>query len=134
MDNFYDLIIIGAGSSGLGAARVFLEYQPQLNLLIIDSNSSIGGVWAKESVHPSFKTNNLRGTNDFSDFPVGDESGVKAGENVPGIVMHEYLSAYARKWNITNSFLFDAVIKVIEKANCIGGKQVDPCYRAKSSM
>jgi cation diffusion facilitator CzcD-associated flavoprotein CzcO len=119
MGNSYDLILIGAGSSGLGAAKVFLQCQPHLKFIIIDTNSSIGGVWAEENTYPSLKTNNLRGTIDFSDFPMGDEFGVKTGEHVPGLIMHKYLTAYAQKWNMMEHFMLGTEVKVIEKADGI---------------
>jgi cation diffusion facilitator CzcD-associated flavoprotein CzcO len=115
MDKLYDLIIIGAGPSGLGAAKVFLQCQPDMDLLIIDANGSVGGVWAKENVYANLRTNNLRGTIDYSSFRMGDEYGVKAGEHVPGIVLHEYLVEYTKMCHMTEHLRFNTRVEVVEK-------------------
>ena len=115
MYKHYDLIIIGAGPSGLGAAKVFLQCQPNIDLLIIDANSTVGGVWAKENVYANLRTNNLRGTIDYSSFRMGDEYGVKAGEHVPGVVLQEYLVEYTKMSHMTEHLRFNTRVKVVEK-------------------
>lgn len=72
MECNYDVVIVGAGLQGLAAARIFLQLEPELNLLIVDSNMSVGGVWAKKNLYPGLKTNNLRGTFEYTDFPMDD--------------------------------------------------------------
>ncbi|MFG1224645.1 NAD(P)-binding protein, partial [Xanthobacter wiegelii] len=42
---FYDLIILGAGLSGLGAAHYFKKSFPEKTFAILDANSSYGGTW-----------------------------------------------------------------------------------------
>lgn len=46
-----DVVIVGAGLQGLAAARIFLQLESELKLLIVDSNLSVGGVWAKENLY-----------------------------------------------------------------------------------
>ena len=50
MDFNYDVVIVGASLQGLAAARIFLQLEPELESLIVDSNTSVGGVWAKENL------------------------------------------------------------------------------------
>lgn len=115
MKSNYDVVVIGAGPQGLGAARIFLELEPKLSLLIVDSNMSVGGVWAKEKLYHGLATNNLRGTFEYTDFPMDDALGVKTGEHIPGEVIHEYLCRYAEKHDLTRRIEFGQTVMVAEK-------------------
>ena len=55
----YDVVIIGAGPSGVGAATVFAEHS--LKILLIDENNQIGGqVWRKPVYRPPKKLMRLQ--------------------------------------------------------------------------
>lgn len=82
MDSHYDVVIVGAGLQGHATARVFLQMAPDLNVVILDSSETIGGVWAKEKLYPGLATNNLRGTFEYTDFPMDDSFGVKEAEHL----------------------------------------------------
>lgn len=115
MDFNYDVVIVGAGLQGLAAARVFLQLEPELNLLIVDSNRSVGGVWAKENIYPGLMTNNLRGTYEYTDFPMDDALGVRKEEHIPGDVIYEYFRRYAQKHDLTRRIEFGQKVSVAEK-------------------
>ena len=115
MESMYDVVIVGAGIQGLAAARIFLQLEPELKLLIIDSNTSVGGVWAKENLYPSLKTNNLRGTFEYTDFPIDDALGVKEEEHIPGEVIYEYFRRYADKHDLARRMQFGQKVMVAEK-------------------
>lgn len=66
----YDVLVVGAGMHGLYAAHTFLLINPSLTVLIVDNNSSVGGVWAKEQLYPDLRANNLQGYYEFSDVPM----------------------------------------------------------------
>lgn len=69
----------------------------------MDGQSTLGGTWAEERLYPSLKTNNMLGTLEYPDFPMTTARfGVKAGEHVPGRVVHEYLQAYADEFGIAD--------------------------------
>ncbi|KAK2741116.1 hypothetical protein FQN57_005717 [Myotisia sp. PD_48] len=98
----FDLVVIGAGFNGLCGAKTYLEYNPNSKILIVDAESTIGGVWAKHRLYKSLKTNNLFGNYEFSDFPMdGEAFGVKDGQHIPGTVVHGYLEAYANHFGLT---------------------------------
>jgi hypothetical protein len=42
-----------AGWYGLVAARTYLRLRPAANLIIIDSDSTVGGVWSRDQVYPN---------------------------------------------------------------------------------
>ncbi|KAL8814190.1 MAG: hypothetical protein Q9223_006566 [Gallowayella weberi] len=98
----YDVLIVGAGLQGLVAAKIYLQLEPDVSLLILDSNTSIGGVWAKENIYPDLKTNNQLGTFEFTDCDIREvcPGKVKSGEHIPGDVVHEYLVKYAEKHDL----------------------------------
>ena len=41
----YDVVVVGAGISGIGAGYYLKRDIPGINLLILDDQSSIGGTW-----------------------------------------------------------------------------------------
>ncbi|KAL8902853.1 MAG: hypothetical protein Q9207_004342 [Kuettlingeria erythrocarpa] len=97
-----DVLIIGAGIQGLVAAKTFLQLSPATSILILDSQSSVGGVWAKENCYPGLKTNNQLGTFEFTDFDILDvcPGAIKKGQHIPGEVAYEYLFEYAKKFDL----------------------------------
>ena len=57
-----------------------------------------------------------------------DDFGVQAGEHVPGEVVHEYLEAYAKKWDLPKRIGLRTTITTIEK---LEGDQRG-CWRLKA--
>lgn len=102
-DSHYDVIIVGSGLQGLVAAKTYLALAPDTSLLILDSNLTIGGVWAKENIYPGLKTNNQVGTFEFTDFDIQEvcRGKVAKGEHIRGEVVYEYLVKYAEKHDLT---------------------------------
>lgn len=117
MELKYDVVIVGAGLQGLAAARVFLQLESKLNLLIVDSNVSVGGVWAKENLYPGLMSNNLRGTYEYTDFPMDDAFGVKNEEHIPGEIIYEYFRRYAEKHDLTRRIEFGQKVIVAHKSH-----------------
>lgn len=110
-----DTIIIGAGPSGLCAAKTLLQYDPTTEIVLLDASASLGGVWAKERLYPTLKTNNLRGGIDFSDLPLDDRFGVRAKEHIPGAVMHAYLCVYADKFDVTDKIRLNTRVVAVRR-------------------
>ncbi|MBE7181584.1 MAG: NAD(P)/FAD-dependent oxidoreductase, partial [Terriglobus roseus] len=112
----YDLVITGAGIHGLILAKTYLESSPTSSVLIIDSAASIGGVWAAERLYPGLKTNNLVGSYEFSDFPLNAARyGLKAGQHIPGPVVHEYLKDFAERFDLTRHVRFNTLLETAER-------------------
>jgi len=89
------------GWFGLAAAKTQLEVHPDVKMVILTDNATIGGTWAKDRLYPGLKTNNLYGALEFSDFPMTPETyGVKPGEYIPGAIVYKYLTDYATHFNI----------------------------------
>ncbi|KAF4503028.1 dimethylaniline monooxygenase [Fusarium agapanthi] len=109
------IIIIGTGVGGLAAAKTYLELDPEADILLLEKRSGLGGVWAEENCYDGLKTNNLRGTYEFTDFPLDDSYGVKEGEHIPGLVLYRYMTDFALKFDIFRRIRFNVNIRTIEK-------------------
>jgi dimethylaniline monooxygenase (N-oxide forming) len=44
-----DLVVVGGGTSGIAAARFYLDIHPELKVKIIERDGAVGGVWSKGS-------------------------------------------------------------------------------------
>ncbi|KAL1636046.1 hypothetical protein SLS56_001398 [Neofusicoccum ribis] len=118
----FDLVVVGAGWYGLCAAKTYIELHPSQNVLVLDSASSVGGVWGRDRLYPMLKSNNMLGTFEYSDFPMDTESfGVKPGEHIPGTVLHQYLTAYAQHFGVYPRIRFNTRVEAAEENNEIGG-------------
>ena len=84
MEKHIDIVVAGAGLQGLVAAKTYLACEPHVELLILDSNTSVGGVWSKENIYPGLHSNNLLGTYEYTDFPMRDAGlDLLEGEHIP---------------------------------------------------
>ena len=115
MEPHYDVVVVGAGVAGLPMAKTYLHFEPNIKLLILDQNKTIGGVWAKEKLYPGLRSNNLIGTYEFTDFPMHDGFGVKKEQHIPGTVIHEYLRQYAERFDLSRRITFERKVKSAEK-------------------
>ncbi|GLA62889.1 hypothetical protein AtubIFM55763_005003 [Aspergillus tubingensis] len=110
-----DLVIVGAGWSGLSALKTYHEVHPTARILLLDSATTVGGVWAAHRLYQGLKTNNMLGTYEYSDFPMDSATfGVKKGEHIPGHVVHKYLNAYVDHFNIRDLIRLETKVEVVE--------------------
>ncbi|KAF7621872.1 putative monooxygenase [Aspergillus flavus] len=111
-----DLAIIGAGWHGLAAAKTALALDPSVNLVVLDSAASVGGVWAEERLYAELRTNNRLGSYEYGDFPMRDiiPGLVKPGEHMAGRAMHEYLKAYAAHFGIRDKIKLNCKVDSVE--------------------
>lgn len=85
------------GWAGLAAAKTYLQVDPSIDLTIIDAQSTLGGIWAKDRIYPGLIADSPCGYFDFSDMPMGPVVGLKDLDVVPGEKVYKYLSAWADK-------------------------------------
>ena len=96
--------------------KTYLEINPAAKIIGLESEDSIGGVWSKARLYPGLKTNNLYGSFEYSDFPMDEKTfGVKPGEHIPGPAVHEYLHAYAEKFNVLGRIRFGSRVQSVER-------------------
>ncbi|KAK0706233.1 hypothetical protein B0T26DRAFT_656103 [Lasiosphaeria miniovina] len=103
-----DVLIIGAGPSGLCAAKTLLQQDAAAKVVLIDARTTAGGVWAREKLYPTLRTNNLFASLDFTDFPMDTARfGVGPGQHITGDQMHAYLTGYAEHFGIADKIRFN---------------------------
>jgi cation diffusion facilitator CzcD-associated flavoprotein CzcO len=66
----WDLIIIGAGISGIQVARTYFELYPTRDVAIFKAANSIGSVQSRQRVYRDFWTQTPRSILEFSDQPI----------------------------------------------------------------
>jgi dimethylaniline monooxygenase (N-oxide forming) len=70
MDQEFDVVIIGAGLSGIAAAKFYLDIHPQSRLVVLEQDSCLGGVFSSRRIYPHFWTQWTVGQGEFSDMPM----------------------------------------------------------------
>ncbi|KAH8598660.1 hypothetical protein B0O99DRAFT_650378 [Bisporella sp. PMI_857] len=113
----YDVVIIGAGFYGLVAARNYLRLRPQTNLLIIDSNTTAGGVWCKERLYPNLVAQVPIGFFNYADTPMDSEAGAPQDSLIPGSTIYNYLQKYAEIHNLLHRIRFSSVVTGVERCS-----------------
>ncbi|EON97304.1 putative flavin-binding monooxygenase-like protein [Phaeoacremonium minimum UCRPA7] len=115
MSEAYDMVVVGSGWFGLGAARAYLETHPSEKIVVFESNESVGGTWSEHRLYPGLKSNNMVGSYEFPDFPMSEEVyGVKAEGHIPGAVLHRYLTDFSRAYRIHERLQFQTTVQLVE--------------------
>ncbi|EME77539.1 uncharacterized protein MYCFIDRAFT_145864 [Pseudocercospora fijiensis CIRAD86] len=123
IDEIYDLVVIGAGWSGLVSAKTFLQVNPGANLLIIDSDSSVGGTWSRQRLYPNLRCEAGWGYFHFSDLPM-DHEGIESDGWIPGAAVNRYLEQYATAFNLHQRTLLNTTVQSVQRWNETGHWQL----------
>ncbi|KUL83284.1 hypothetical protein ZTR_09133 [Talaromyces verruculosus] len=131
----YDLIIISISSTiagpslnailrqglvvldrwyGLVAARNYLRVRPNVNLLIIDSDSTVGGVWSEKRLYPNLVAQVNLGLFNYIDTPMSPE-GMNDKRQVTGRMIHNYLQKYAEDHDLLRRIRFNTYVERVER-------------------
>ncbi|KAL4913073.1 hypothetical protein BDW62DRAFT_220880 [Aspergillus aurantiobrunneus] len=100
--------------SGLAALKTYRQIHPSSATCLLESASSVGGVWATHRLWDGLKSNNMRGTYEYSDFPMDDSFGVQHGEHIPGHVVQRYLERYAEHFQLTACIRLNSRVTTVE--------------------
>jgi dimethylaniline monooxygenase (N-oxide forming) len=117
----YDLIILGAGISGIVAARLYLDLHPTANIAIIERDGAVGGTWGKERLYPGFKAQASCHMCEFSDMPISVPPGGSDKYDCPDSkYISEYLEIYLDKHiyggkPMRDRFHLNSLIKSVKK-------------------
>ncbi|KAI3393102.1 hypothetical protein diail_4731 [Diaporthe ilicicola] len=95
-----DVVVVGAGWSGLIAAKTYLDFEPEANLVIIDNQSTLGGTWAQERLYPSLYAQTKLGLFEYSCYPMRDE-GISPDGYISCKTIHTYLCEFAQDFGLT---------------------------------
>ncbi|GKZ35526.1 hypothetical protein AbraIFM66950_006188 [Aspergillus brasiliensis] len=110
-----EAIVVGTGIGGLAATKTYLELSPQTDIVLLEKRPTLGGVWSEENCYEGLKTNNLGGTYEFTDFPMGEKYGIKDDGHIPGSALHRYLNDFAVHFDIYRRIHFEIQVLEIEK-------------------
>ncbi|KAK7972510.1 hypothetical protein PG988_006644 [Apiospora saccharicola] len=66
----YDCIVVGAGLTGIIAAQRLLQAHPETQLVLLERDYCVGGVWGERRIYPSFWSQWTHGIAEFSDMPM----------------------------------------------------------------
>jgi cation diffusion facilitator CzcD-associated flavoprotein CzcO len=105
---FSDVLIIGAGISGIGAAYRITERNPQLTYRILERRSCIGGTW------DLFRYPGIRSDSDIFTLSFPWEPWTRPENVADGEYIREYLTTTARKHGIDQHMRFDTQVASAE--------------------
>ncbi len=103
--DYVDVVIVGAGISGIGAAHRIHERNPQLSYLVLERRGQIGGTWDLFR-YPGVRSDSSIFTLSFPWEPWTREEGVADGADI-----REYLIATARKHGIDTHIRFGSHVR-----------------------
>jgi cation diffusion facilitator CzcD-associated flavoprotein CzcO len=101
----FDVVIIGAGFSGLGAAYRICERNPGTRYVILERRDQIGGTWDLFR-YPGVRSDSSIFTLSFPWEPWTRKEGVADGEHI-----REYLTATAHKYGIDRNIRFNNYVR-----------------------
>lgn len=105
---FSDVLIIGAGISGIGAAYRIHERNPHLTYSILERRSRIGGTW------DLFRYPGIRSDSDIFTLSFPWEPWTRPENVADGDYIRDYLTATAHKHGIDQHVRFDTYVKSAE--------------------
>ncbi|RPD61401.1 FAD/NAD(P)-binding domain-containing protein [Lentinus tigrinus ALCF2SS1-6] len=112
----FDCVVVGAGWFGLAAAKTYIQLHPDENVLVLESEETLGGVWSQGRLYPGLHSNNMLGNYEFPDFAMDEATfGVKPGQHIPGAVVHQYLTKYAEHFGVYRRIRFSTRVEAAEE-------------------
>ncbi|MDT5177975.1 MAG: hypothetical protein QOJ95_2173, partial [Mycobacterium sp.] len=105
---YSDVLIIGAGISGLGAAYRIREKNPKLSFTILERRERIGGTW------DLFRYPGIRSDSDIFTLSLPFEPWTRPENVADGGDIREYLTDAARNHGIDRNIRFDTHVKSAE--------------------
>ncbi len=109
------VIIIGAGWTGLAAAKTYLQIRPDISLTLIDEDSSVGGVWSASRVYQGLIADSTAAVFDYSDFPMDIELGMDKWADLPAEKVHEYLERYSEIFDLKKRCILNTKVTRIQR-------------------
>lgn len=113
----YHVIVVGAGWYGLVAAKTYLQLHPSVSLLVLDAETSVGGVWSRSRIYPRLVVNQPTPMFEYADLSMKEALGVPESSDITGEMMADYLEIYAKRFGVLERCrLGTEVIKVEREA------------------
>ncbi|MCJ1478765.1 monooxygenase [Lambiella insularis] len=90
-EDYYDVIVIGAGLYGLAFANTWLTVHPDARIKILEARPCLGGVWSVERVYDAFWTQTPLDMACFSNIPIDPPP---TDQNHHGFFPAKYVTRY----------------------------------------
>ena len=131
----FDLVVVGTGKQakttvlrrsrlivigwfGLAAARSYISLHPEEDVVVLEAADTCGGTWGEKRIYPGLKSNNLIGRYEYPDLPMDEKIyGVKEREHIPGMVLHRYLTDFAKQNGVFERTRFNHKLESITPQN-----------------
>lgn len=108
MEPFFDVLIIGAGISGIGAAYRIRERNPQLSFAILERRENLGGTW------DLFRYPGVRSDSDIYTLCFPWEPWTRPEMIADGPHIWQYLEDTARKHHIAEHIRFNTRVRSVD--------------------
>lgn len=89
-----DVLIVGAGLSGVGAAARLRMENPDHTFVVLEARSAIGGTWDQ------FRYPGVRSDSDVSTYGYPFRPWIRSGAFAPGAEIRDYIEATAREYGV----------------------------------
>ncbi|GAB7146523.1 flavin-containing monooxygenase [Mycobacterium riyadhense] len=106
--DYVDVVIVGAGISGLGAAYRLTERNPRMTYTILERRERIGGTWDLFR-YPGVRSDSSIFTLSFPYEPWTREEGVADGDHI-----RQYLTTTAHKYGIDRHIRFNSYVRAAD--------------------
>ncbi|KAJ5736902.1 monooxygenase [Penicillium malachiteum] len=94
-----DVVVVGTGWNGLISAKTYLDLKEDANIILIDEQACIGGVWSEEKIYPSLFAQIKYGLFEYSFYPMRRE-GITGDGYISGATINTYLNEFARDYDL----------------------------------
>ena len=113
----FDVLIVGAGLSGIGAACHLVRKRPKTTFAILDARDAIGGTW------DLFRYPGIRSDSDMSTFGYAFRPWNEARAIADGPSILRYLAETAREYGVDRTIRFGH--RVARSVLALGGRALD---------
>jgi len=100
-DQVFDVLIVGAGLAGIGAARDLQRLAPGVTIKIVEARTRVGGTW------DLFRYPGLRSDSDFQTLGYADRPINNGAITAEGAEIRAYIEAAARERGLDKAILFE---------------------------
>jgi dimethylaniline monooxygenase (N-oxide forming) len=108
------MLTIFLGWYGLSAAKTYLTLEPDTNLIIVDGDDSVGGVWSKKRIYPNLVAQVPHGLFNYPDHPM-PKNGETDHHLVTGYMIQSYLENYAKEHDLLRRIRFSTWVEKAER-------------------
>lgn len=87
----HKVIVLGAGFNGVAVAKTYLDIDPSVDILLVDRESSVGGVWSTERIYPGLYYEMPAPLMSFNDMDICQELGIEKWSDVTAYQINTFL-------------------------------------------